>query len=350
MSLEIGVVETGTASANDYESVIDSSPDSTALHTLEWREVLRGTLGDPSYYFVCRDRGQPAGVLPAFIRTTGLGAVFNSLPLSGSYGGVCLHSETGKPREVFRALISRALAFAAESRCLTATFIMSPLRTELRGWYIEDVQPDFIYDRVTQFSDLTRPLVYKPSVRNHIRKSYAMGVTHRTEPTAENLDLFYSTYATNMKQIGLAAKPRAFFESIARVMTPRNRARFYFAFADANLVSGLLVLLYRNGVMCHETCFDRAFRAYQGNSHLLDVALKDARDEGFEHFNWGASENRDCGVYRFKQAWGATETGYSYFTRMVGDCSALRRAGAEEILRNFSRLYYVFPFDRLREG
>lgn len=347
MGLEIRTIESGGASEADYQAVIDSSPDSTVLHTLEWRRVLEDTLGDPSCYFVCYDGGQPAGVLPAFVRTTELGAVFNSLAFSGSYGGVCLHGEADRPGEIFKALISHALDFAREAGCLTATFIMPPLRAELREWYVDAVQPDFIYDRITQLTDLTQPPAYKPSVRNHIRKAHKLGVTFRTDLAAENIDLFYSAYLANMEFIGVEPKTAGFFDSVVSHMAPSGRARFYFAFAGDALVSGLLVFSYRDGITSHETCFDRDYKKYQGNSYLLDVVLKQAREEGYEYFNWGASESRECGVYKFKEAWGAGEVGYSYFTRMLRDCSALRRAGAASVLSSFSRFYYVIPFSWL---
>ena len=116
------------------------------------------------------------------------------------------------------------------------------------------------------------------------------------------------------------------------------------AFTENTLVSGLLVFYYRNGVTNHETCFNRVFSGYQGNSYLLHIALEEAQKDGYEYFNWGASETRECGVYKFKEAWGAREIGYSYFTRMIGDCTVSRRVGALEIQEKFSRFYYVIPF------
>ena len=347
MGFEIKTIESDPAREADYQAVIDASPDSTVLHTLEWRRVLKDTLGDASRYFVCRDGGAPAGVLPAFVRETELGAVFNSLAFSGSYGGVCLRADAERPAETAAALLNHALDYARDAGCLTATFIASPLSGARRQTYLDSIQPDFIYDRITQFTDLTKPLSYKPSVRNHIGKSHKLGVTLNTEMTPENLEWFYKTYLANMEYLGLAPKPRGFFDSVVNRMVPAGRAKFYFAFAEGALVSGLLMFYYRNGAKNHETCFDRAYKEYQGNSFLLDVALRDAKDAGYEYFNWGASENRECGVYRFKAAWGAHEAGYSYFTRMLRDCSPLRAAGPKKILETFGRFYYVIPFSWL---
>ena len=347
MDYEIKLVETDAGASADYQSVIDNSSDSTVLHTLEWRDVIQDTLGDESRYFVCYEDGRPVAALPAFIRKTELGAVFNSLAFSGSYGGVCISKDAADPQDAAAALLVRALDSARDEGCLTATFIASPLSNNLRALYMETVKPDFVYDRITQFTDLTKPLSFKPSVRNHVSKALRLGVMVKTELTSANLDWFYSAYTANMEHLGLAPKPRSFFDSVASRMCPAGRAKFYFAFADGTLVSGLLMFFYRNGAKNHETCFDRANAKYQGNSLLLDSALRESKRAGYEYFNWGASENRECGVYKFKAAWGAEEHSYSYYTKMLRDCSALRAAGSKQILDTFGRFYYVIPFSWL---
>ncbi|MFA6447949.1 MAG: GNAT family N-acetyltransferase [bacterium] len=345
--MEIITVEKGDATEVDYQAVIDNSPDSAVFHTLEWRNVIEDTLGDESRYFVCYDGGAPVGVLPSFSRETELGSVLNSLAFSGSYGGVCIRSGAERPGEIADALLSHALDFARDSGCLTATFIASPLSNRLRDIYIDSLKPDFIYDRITQFTNLTEPHSFKPSVRNHISKAHKLGVSLNSELTPEHLDWFYNAYLANMSHLGLAPKPRSFFDSVAKRMVPAGRAKFYFSFAGDVLVSGLLMFFFRDGAMNHETCFDRAFKEYQGNSFLLDAALRESRNTGYSYFNWGASENRECGVYRFKAAWGAREYNYSYYTRMLRDCSHLRAAGPKKILETFGRFYYVIPFSWL---
>lgn len=347
MTLEIRTIESGAATEADYRAAIDGSPDSTVLHTLEWRAVLKDTLGDTSSYFVCYENGRPAGALPSFIRETELGAVFNSLAFSGSYGGACVGSAAERPDDICKTLLDRALDSARDAGCLTATFIRSPLSAARREKYIEILKPDFIFDRITQFTDLTRPLRFKDSVRNHVSKAKRLGVRLSREITPENLDRFYTLYLSNMEYLGLAPKPRAFFDSILRHMLPSGMARFHLAFAEEKLTSGLLTLHYGSGVKNHETCFDREFSKFQGNSFLLDAALRDAQREGYTYFNWGASENRESGVYKFKEAWGAEERPYSYFTVMLRDCSPLRAAGAQKILSAFGRFYYVIPFSWL---
>lgn len=330
----------------DYGRVADASAESTVFHTLEWRDVLADTLGDRPVYFVCSDGGEPVGALPAFVKETPAGAVLNSLPLSGSYGGPCLRPGGGQ-QQVFNALLEAALDYARSSRCLTATFIMSPLRPELREWYTAAAAPDFVYDRFTHFTDLSLPLSYKPSVRNHIRKARKLGVTVSSDPTEDNERRFYGIYCANMAQLGLEPKPRAFFQAVKKRMVEKGRAGYYFAFAGAEMVSGLLVFTSGRGVMCHETVFERRHSRFQGNSLLLDTALRDAAAAGYEYFNWGASADKECGVYKFKKAWGNTDAEYSYFTYITGDCEPLRSLGREGVLREFSRFYFVIPYSYL---
>ncbi len=347
MSLEIRTIESNPALETDYRDVIDNTPDSTVLHTLEWRRVIADTLGDESSYFVCYDGGLPAGALPSFIRRTELGAVFNSLAFSGSYGGACVRADAERPDEIAATLLKHASDYARDEGCLTATFIASPLSEHLKSIYLNTLKPDFVYNRITQLTDLTKPFAFKPSVKNHISKSHRLGVALNTDMSDGNLDWFYDTYLSNMKYLGLAPKPRCFFDSVRKHMVPAGMAKFYFAFAGETLVSGLLVFFHGNGAKNHETCFDRALKDFQGNSFLLDVALREARGTGYSYFNWGASENRECGVYKFKSSWGAEEFGYSYYTRILRDCAPLRSAGAKKILDTFGRFYYVIPFSAL---
>ncbi|HOO56062.1 MAG TPA: GNAT family N-acetyltransferase [bacterium] len=347
MALEIKTVESDPALEADYRGVIDCSPDSTALHTLEWRNILKDTLRDTSAYFVCYDGPDPAGVLPTFTRTTGLGSVMNSLAFSGSYGGACISKHAGDKTAVLKKLLSHAIDYARASGCLTATFIMSPFSYGYKNSYIDILKPDFIYDRFTQVSCLSEPLKPKPSVRNHVSKAERLGVRLDTELTDSNLARFYEIYCSNMRHLGLESKPLSFFQSLVKNMASTGLARFRFAMAGDEMVSGLLTLNYGNGVMSHETVFDRKHSRFQGNSFLLDIALRDAMNEGYSYFNWGASENRESGVYKFKAAWGAGEMPYHYFTCKLSDCSSLSVAGPAGILGAFSRFYFVIPFSAI---
>lgn len=348
MSIEIELLE--KEKERDYLSFLEQETDESVFqHTLFWQELTRNMLSDEPHYFVVKEGGRVAAVVPTFIRRNEAGNVLNSLPLSGSHGGICFkRGLNGKEREVlFKEIFSFLFSFMKEEECIASTIIMSPF-SDSKEYYLEYYQPDFVYDRFTQAINLRDELRYNYKVRNHIRKAIKSGVEVCEDVSPARTREFWRIYKENMEWLGLGVRPLSFFEDVAKSLVPKGIAKYTFAYDKDKMISGLLTIKYRNGATGHILAMDRKYRLIQANSLLLDLAIREAKEEGYEYFNLGATGSKDCGVYKFKRAWGAEDVNYSYFTKLHGDLTGLQKMGLEKIKKEFA-WYYVLPYSWFEE-
>lgn len=332
----------------EYGELLLTSEEALVHHSGEYLQVLQATLRDEAAGLVLREGATMVGALPMLIRKTELGTVMNSLALSGSHGGV-LSLKGRKDREkIITILLKEALALARERGWLASTIITSPLVDD-REVYREAYGPDYLFERFTQVSDLRRELRLSNKVRGHIKKAKASGVEISQKMSQERLAQFCHLYRGNMEHLGLGVKPLSFFENIAQMMGPKGMAEYSFAFHDGQMIAGLLLLKFKDGITCHETIMDRQYSSLHPVSLLLDEALKRSKAQGYKYFNWGASPSRESGVYKFKKAWGSYELGYSYFTRVHGELGYLKSLPMELVSEHF-RWFYLLPYQGLGEG
>ena len=328
----------------EYEGLLAESGDAVFHHTLLWRDVLRDVLADEAVYLALRIDGDVRAVLPGFIHTGAEGGVYNSLPWSGSYGGVV--AGRGVDREdAARRLVTAARELAAEQGCIAANIIGSPRADDCEA-YASAWAPEFVRSRVSQITYLDRDLCFSPSVRNHIRKAEGMGLDIDDCMDVSELPEFCDLHSRSCGAAGHAAKPLSFFVSLYGRGVPGGQARFMAARHEGRMVAALVLLVGFGGVTVHEIVMERESRHLQGPSLLLARALDWARDSGCAYWNWGAS-NPGSGVYNFKRAWGTKDVPYGYYTTLFCPPARLCEMGIDRLAEMFP-WYYVAPFDAVR--
>lgn len=342
----MGVELVGTRRAEEeYEALLEECPGAMFHHTLLWRDVLCDVLGDEPVYLMLREGGRVSALLPGFVRKTSEGGVFNSLPLSGSHGGVLVRKGADRAKAA-RELLDAARELAATEGCLAATVVSSPLAPSCEE-YVSCWLPRFTCERVTQITWLDRELRFAPSVRNHLRKAASFGLEVDRSLELADLPELWELYASGDER-SRPVKPLSFFVSLHGRGAAGGRVRFFGARADGRLVAGLVLLIAFGGVTAHEVVMDRRASRLQAVSLLLDEALRWAREAGFRYWNWGASVP-GSGVHRFKRSWGASDIPYAYYTTLLGPPERLRGLGPECVGELF-RWYYVAPYDALWPG
>lgn len=186
----------------------NETDESVFQHTLFWRELTENMLRDESYYLVVKEDERIIAIVPTFIRRNKVGNVLNSLPLSGSHGGICLRRglDDEEKELLFRKIFSFLCDFMQSKRCITSTIIMPPFADSTRELYLKYWQPDFVYDRFTQVIDLKAELGYNFKVRNHIRKAIKGGVKICEEISQERVIDFWKIYKGNMVCLNLGVR------------------------------------------------------------------------------------------------------------------------------------------------
>jgi len=329
------------------------SPEASVFHTPEFRRVVAETFNDAPAYWVYTYDGRIIAYFPSFVRKQAAGTVMNSMPVSGAYGGVCTLSPLDdQDKDKIVNLLMQDIIEHAEKNHWIAFTVIPPPHACMGSEYRKSIEPDFVYDRFTQITDLEPELNYKPSVRNHIKQAEKKGVQVETQITAQNLKAFYDVYCANMDCLNIRVKPISYFDNIIKHLIPKGMAKFYLGYITEEktnrlnhrkMIAGLLVLRFKETVISHETVMLREYKSLSGTSYLLDAALRDSKASGYKWFNWGASSSKDSGVYKFKKAWGPTDYNYSYFTKIIGKINRLKEIPLEQIKQDF-KWHYVAPY------
>ena len=348
MSASITVEVLSKPDDSEYINFLDklgrTSPAVLCYHYPLYRDMLAHIGVGKPLYLGARLNTKLVAVLPGFVRTSGIGAVYCSLPFFGPNAGViCANNDLS--RECHRVLLTAALKHLQhEQNFLSATFY-TPLFFDQFEYYDYFLPDAIVVDKFTHSTYLSK---FKPSssIAYDIRKAKKSGVTISTEITPQNMDMFYGIYKKNCEDYGIPLKPRLAIESLLDESDSADRARAYFAFHENSMIAGLLVLFSPLTISYYLPCALHSARSLQPGAALIHQAMQDAQQRGIQYWNWESSPSRDSGVCKFKKKWGSLESGYRIYVVPYKSEKIFKRIGKEQLSLNFP-YFFVYPFDRL---
>lgn len=288
-----GIEVAANASAAEWDSYVDSRPNSSVYHLAAWRSVFEQTFGHRTEYLAARRRGVIVGVLPLVeIRSWLFGSFAVSLPFV-NYGGVLADDD-----EVARALFERAGRFAEERRLsyielrhLAPQFPEAPSKR-----HKVTMKLPLAPDAEGMWAALDR------KVRNQVRKAEKSGLVAEIGGV-ELVASFYPVFATNMRDLGTPVYPKRFFEEIVAALPDRTRL-FVVRSSDGAVIAAGIGVRYRETLEMPWASSLKAHRALSPNNLLYWSALKYAILQGCTTFDFGRSTPNE-GTFNFKQQWGA---------------------------------------------
>jgi CelD/BcsL family acetyltransferase involved in cellulose biosynthesis len=310
-------------------------------HSIRYRELLVDHLGCEPEYVVARESGEIRGVLPLMWANDAGGRVCNSLPFYGSHG-----SPVADGPDAERALLDAYNARVTDRSTLAGTMVANPFL----GHEPPPPVHDLTDERISQVTSLPKSAhpeavlgLIDSSARRNVRKAERLQFNVDLDPEAL-IDLS-RIHRENMRAIGGLSKSEEFFAAVRRHLRIGEDFDLWIARSDDAIVAGLLVLYFDRVVEYFTPAIEHDHRSNQPLSLILLRAMVHAIDRGYERWNWGGTQVRQEGVYRFKRKWGAQESRYRYFIH-VNDKSLLD-SSAKELQERFPH-FYVVPFSALR--
>lgn len=339
MTIDVAPLEAGSES--DYTAFLQDLDESLLYYSISYKAFLEDLLHCHGRYWIARENGRIAGVLPILESDGPYGRVLNSLPYYGSNGGVLATSQSASD-----ALWRQFDLFASADGVAAATIVCNPLLPE-------DPPPiahDFVDERIGQFTPLTPgddpgETVFGAidgSTRRNVRKAQKSGVSVSVDNSA--LGFLEEVHRQNMAEIGGKAKSPRFFETFPKHFEADRDYRIYVAHIGDEPVAALLLFYFNSTVEYFTPVTVGAHRNSQPTALIIYQAMIDAIGRGYTRWNWGGTWLTQDGVYRFKRKWGAEDRPYKYYVR-VNDRSLLSRR-PDELLDAYPDIYVV-PFDRL---
>jgi hypothetical protein len=331
-----------------YERFVSSHPESAIYASLAYRTFLRTATGASDRYLVAVDGETIVGVLPALLQQDhGRGAVLNSLPFFGSFGGVLADA---KCPGVAAALVDAFAGTAEAERCISRTIITSPLGAgtgayEQRPHTFQDRRNAQITPLPEDGPDLDARLLAlfeDPRPRN-IRRAEKSGVTVTERWDEDALRFVARVHDDNISALGGIVKPLDVFLAVPQCFD-RSQYSVFVGSRDGRDVAALLAFFYNGTVDYYTPVILHEERANQPLSLIVFEGMKRAVRRGFRRWNWGGTWATQLSLYDFKKRWGAVDHPYVYFTTVAD--SVLDRT-REDIL-SAHPYFYVCPFDQLR--
>ena len=307
---------------SEWADFVRSETTSTSAHLIEWRKLISNVFGYEPLYRVARREGQISGVLPAFlVNSLLLGRHIISVPFLNS-GGICASDEPTMAALVADAyqLVGRRRAKHLEMRCAYPPPDGTPAR-EHKVRIVLDLpgSADRLWDSL------------RGEIRNRTRRAQNAGLT--VDFNSSELDGFYAVFTENMRDLGVPAHPKRFFEAVlstfagssehlhsveehperveehpepveGRSETAERRSELVVVKAGSEVIGGAILFRFRDTIEVPWISCSRPHFELCPNNILYWEIMRRACEEGFRTFDFGRS-SRDTGPATFKMRWGA---------------------------------------------
>jgi FemAB-related protein (PEP-CTERM system-associated) len=261
-------------------------------HQFEWKSVNETEFQHDTYYLASISCGSIDGILPlALIRSRLFGRILCSLP----FVNFCGPSATSPAVE--KILLTRAYEIAEEQN---VDYL------EIRGLHVCDEHLPQSRNKVSMTVRLANDpndlwYAFASKHRTNIRRVYKSGL-HVASGKRELLDPFYDLMCRSWRALGTPIYRKRYFRTI--LDTFGDQVRIFVAYKDDTPVAAAF-----NGY-CGDTVEGMwagslpEHRKLQSNYVLYWEMIKNACEEGFEHFHLGRT-SIESGGESFKKKWGA---------------------------------------------
>lgn len=314
---------------DEVDAFLRTRPEALFYYTTSYRNLLVELLECEDRTLVARDDGEICGVMPLLYRD----GVYNSLPYYGSNGG-----PLGEAAPLLEAYAG--LATAADT--VSATVVSNPFA---------EAGPSPLHnlldERIAHFTSLVdEPLSrIEPSARRNVRRAESAGIVVRADPEA--LPRLYELHDQNIRALGGRPKSRAFFDVLPRRLVAGEQWQVFAAYRGNEMVAGLLLLYFGRTVEYFTPAIDHRHRQDQPLAAILATAIEEARERGFERWNWGGTWASQESLRRFKVKWGGEESRYAYFVQL--NRPELLDSTPADLYARYGD-FFVLPYAALRNG
>lgn len=277
----------------EWQRYVNTSPQASQYHRLEWREILLRSFGHRSWYLILQECGETRGVLPLVeIKSIMFGHFFVSLPFIDHAGIVADGSES-------EADLASAAADLAEGR--GAHYIeLRQLRPSAGlasgGWKLRQHKASLVIPMNDSLEAKWAGLSSR--LRGKVRKAERSGATF-VAGNAEQLNEFYSVFALNMRNLGTPVYSIAFFQNVLRFA---EDTAVLLVRLEGRPAAGAIALRNGDRIELPWICSDYAHASFNVNEFLYWNTISWAYKTGARELDFGRC-SIDSGPYRFKMQW-----------------------------------------------
>ena len=309
-----------------WDAFVAGHPWGQVYHLSGWKRALEASFRHmKGYYLVLREGagGKILAGIPAFKVSSWLtGKRLVSLPFATLSDP--LVSDAGQAG----FLLDGILRLSASLRCSRVE-----IRTLLAHAYMTDPRFDQSNVYVHHYLDLGRDLdslrsgFHRTCVRQRIAKAERSGIELEWADGESALKDFYRLLIRTRRKNALPVQPYSFIKSLWDAFRPGGRLAILLARKDGPAVAGLLLLKHGNRVSAEFAVSDESFNPLSPVHLAFWHAIRAAREEGYEIFDFGRTSPRNQSLMEFKGRWGTQAVPLRHFFHPAGTA---RDAGEKE--------------------
>ncbi len=337
-----------------YDQCLVSAPQNLIYPTRPFLTFLQEVTDSELHCLLAEEDGHVLGVFPYLVkRNERFGAVYNSLPWYGSYGGCSLAGNAGL--EVRKALAGAwSDVLHNSSDLLTGTTVLSPFEELHRKGYSALPGDGTVDSRIGQVTSLPDPgadldnrliAIFNQKTRNLVRKSLKQSFSLVATGDEWAWDFLCETHHENMAAIGGIPKPRGHFDALRRHI-PAAWRELLVAKIDGKPAAAMLVLFFNKAIEYITPVIKYGYRSQQPLSFLIWHGMLRGIERGFRWWNWGGTWHTQKSLHHFKSGWGAMDMPYTYLITL-GDRALERLRRDTNAVQAAFPYFYLYPYHQL---
>ncbi len=287
-----------------WDDALRAQAGATFFHTAAWARVLREAYGFFPRYFVAREAGELAALVPVMEVDSALtGRRGVSLPFTD----YC--EPLGSDASALQETVQSVLRFGREQGWKHVEFRSGSRFPEKAmpslSYYGHRLDltpgPDRLFDRL------------KSEVRTAIRKAQQAGVRAEVSDSLDAVRLFCRLNELTRRRHGLPPQPFAFFQRVHEHVLSKKRGIVVTAFSGDRVIASSMFFHFAGRAVFKYGASDRRFQSLRGNNLVMWEAVRWYARSGGSELCLGKTEQANEGLRQYKLGWGAAEFPVDYF-------------------------------------
>lgn len=309
--------------ANDWDNLVERTPDSSLYHLWDWGETLANLYRYKKYYFTASSKDGIIGAFPlTHVKSRFFGNRLISSPFC-EYGGPIADPSLSdqETHDVISALLDAAQHLAER---LNVEYIET---RGIRSKIIEDMMLQSGYVDLQRYMtykvDLTRDVdeiwasLHKNRTRKSIKKAIKSNVATREVDKTEQLKEFYTLYLKSEKRLGSPPHKYELFRKLYETFRPKDRMKVFLAYYSEIPIGGIIVYCHRKTIFDWNSVTDYAYRNLNSHNLLLWNVIEWGNAHGYQNLDLGRTR-KGTTISDFKSGWGGVETNLSEHIYYLG--------------------------------
>jgi CelD/BcsL family acetyltransferase involved in cellulose biosynthesis len=289
-----------------WKSLVDSHPESSVFHTLEWLGALNRTYGYTSRVFTtCRADQELTDGLPCCqVKSRLTGKRLVSLPFSD-------HCEPLVPDvDTLRTLLS-GIGDRYSDTTRYVEIRSGSAEAGGSGKYLEHARYCLHSLDLSIGAEALYAALHASSIRRKVRRAERDGVDLEEGRSEAMLRAFYDLQVLTRRRHHVPPQPMAWFRNLSEAFGDRLTIRV--ARFKGTPIASILTLSHKTTVVYKYGCSDERFHNLGGMPYLFWSTIESAAAGGFARLDLGRSELENPGLIQFKDRLGASRSTLTYF-------------------------------------